>query len=203
MEFFIRIRSKLRAKNLLWTVVFFAVGCSFAWVAITNGFSSEAGWRYGVVGSQHGIPVSNWVVSALMVLMTLIFGWLAISHFRSFLRNEEYQKLLAAAEALGNPEQIGQALAALPKCPYTKGGDLRYNGDFLFYMKDTKVYLQSTASIQDIRTRIASINRREENYVCIHCEYQALEIKTSEKNVIALLEDLKHKIYARERNITQ
>ena len=191
MEFFNRIKAKLKVKNLLWAVLFIVLATSFGRTAIFNGFSSEFQWHIGVRGSNSGIPVPNWVISFLFVLMCVIFLGCAFSYIKSFVKNTEFNKLLQMVEGIGAAEAIGTMLASMEKNKYAKGGDLRFNESILFYSKGTDVKVIPPSAIHAIKTEIVCNKHSETNFVCVYYGKDVLKIKTSEKNVLLLLEQMR------------
>lgn len=191
MEFFNKIKSKLKVKNIIWTVLFIALACLFGFMAISNGFSSEMQWQIGVRGSNSGIPVPNWLISCFFVLMCIIFLGSAFLFLKSFIKNTEFNKMLHVVESMGNAEAIGTMLASMDKNKYAKGGDLRYNESIIFYMKGTDVTVIPPATIRGIRTEIVGNKGSEMNFVCVYYGKDVLKIKTSEKNVLLLLEEMR------------
>ena len=191
MEFFKKIKSKLKIKNLIWTILFIVLATLFCVLAISNGFSSEMQWQIGVRGSNSGIPVPNWLISCFFLLMVAIFAVSAFMFLKSFIKDTEYNKMLSVVEELGSIESIGAMLSSMDKSKYAKGGDLRFNERILFYMKGTDVTVVSPTSIRGIRTEIVGNKGSETNYVCVYYGKDVLKIKTSEKNVLLLLEEMR------------
>lgn len=191
MDFFNKIKSKLKVKNLIWTIVFVALACLFGIIAFSNGFSSDMQWQIGVRGSNNGIPVPNWLISCFLLLMCIIFIGSAFLFLKSFIKNTEFNKMIHVVESMGNAEAIGTMLASMDKNKYAKGGDLRYNESIIFYMKGTDVTVISPATIRGIRTEIVGNKGSETNFVCVYYGKDVLKIKTSEKNVLLLLEEMR------------
>lgn len=191
MEFFNKIKSKLKVKNFIWTILFIVLACLFGFMAISNGFSSEMQWQIGVRGSNSGIPVPNWLISCFFVLMCIIFIGSAFMFLKSFIKNTEFNKMLHVVESMGNAEAIGTMLASMDKNKYAKGGELRFNESIIFYMKGTDVTVIPPATIRGIRTEIVGNKGSETNFVCVYYGKDVLKIETSEKNVLPLLEEMR------------
>lgn len=191
MEFFNKIKSKLKVKNLIWTIAFIALACLFGIIAFSNGFSSELQWQIGVRGSNSGIPVPNWLISCFLLLMCIIFLGSAFLFLKSFIKNTEFNKMLHVVESMGNAEAIGTMLASMDKNKYAKGGDLRFNESIIFYMNGTEVTVIPPATIRGIKTEIVCNKGSETNFVCVYYGKDVLKIKTSEKNVLLLLEEMR------------
>lgn len=191
MEFFNKIKSKLKVKNLIWTIVFIVLACLFGFIAFSNGFSSEMQWQIGVRGSNSGIPVPNWLISCFLLLMCIIFIGSAFLFLKSFIKNTEFNKMLHVVESMGNAEAIGTMLASMDKNKYAKGGDLRFNESIIFYSKGTEVTVIPPTTIRGIKTEIVGNKGSETNFVCVYYGKDVLKIKTSEKNVLLLLEDMR------------
>ena len=191
MEFFKKIKLKLKVKNLIWSMVFIALACLFGFMAVSNGFSSEMQWQIGLRGSNSGIPVPNWLISCFFVLMSIVFLGSAILFLKSFIKNTEFNKMLHVVESMGNAEEVGTMLASMDKNKYAKGGDLRFNKSIIFYMKGSDVTVVPPATIRGIKTEIVGNKNSETNFVCVYYGEDVLKIKTSEKNVLLLLEEMK------------
>ena len=191
MEFFKKIKLKLKVKNLIWSMVFIALACLFGFMAVSNGFSSEMQWQIGLRGSNSGIPVPNWLISCFFVLMSIVFLGSAILFLKSFIKNTEFNKMLHVVESMGNAEEVGTMLASMDKNKYAKGGDLRFNKSIIFYMKGSDVTVVPPATIRGIKTEIVGNKNSETNFVCVYYGKDVLKIKTSEKNVLLLLDEMR------------
>lgn len=191
MEFFNRIKTKLKIKNLCWAILFLAIAVFAGWCGISNGFSSEMEWSIGLRGTDGGIPVPNWLVSGFLLLIGVIMVASAFAYIKSFAKDTEYNKMLQTVQALGDVNMIGAMLTEMHKCDYAKGGDLRFNEQLVFYLKGTNATIIPGANILGIKTEIVSRKNGEDNYVCVYHGNDVLKIKTSEKNVLLLLEEMK------------
>ena len=191
MEFFNKVKSKLKVKNFIWTMLFIAMACLFGFMAILNGFSSEMQWQVGIRGSSGGIPVPDWMISCLYILLCTVFLGTAVAFLTSFLKNTEFNKILRTVESMGNVETIGNMLASMEKNKYAKGGNLRFNENIIFYMKGTEVTVIPPATIRGIKTEIVGSRYSETNFVCVYYGNDVLKIKTSEKHVLLLLEEMR------------
>ena len=91
--------------------------------------------------------------------------------------------------------QTERRVSSLPRMviqiKYAKGGDLRFNESIIFYMKGTDVTVIPPAAIRGIKTEIVGNKGSETNFVCVYYEKGILKIKTSEKNVLLLLEEMR------------
>lgn len=194
MEFFNKIKLKLKTKNIIWTIILAAIGALGLFVAISNGFSSEIQWQIGFRGSRNGIPLPNWLVSCFLILVFIgcILG--AFSFLHSFIKNTEFNKMIDSIKSIGDVETIGKMLSSMDKNKYAKGGDLRFNESIIFYMKSTDVTAISTAAVREITTEfIGEKKHSQENFVCVYYENGVIKIHTSEKNVLPLLEEMRTK----------
>lgn len=192
MEFFNKVKLKLKVKNFTCTIVFTALACFFGILAISNGFSSDMQWQIGFRASSIGIPLPNWLVSCFSLLMCVIFLVSAYFYLKSFINDTEYKKMLHVVESMGNVETIGTMLASMNKNKYAKGGDLRFNESIIFYMKGTVVTVVAPATICGIKTEIVGNKGAETNFVCVYYGKDVLKIKTSKKNVLLLLEEMRN-----------
>lgn len=188
MNFFNKIKSKLKTKNLLWSIFFilFAIG-SFAF-AMSNGFSSETQWQLGVRGSDSGIPLPNWLVSCFMLLVCAITAFSAYAFIKSFFKDTEFNKMMGIVAQMGDVNYIGNMLESMPKNPYAKGTDLRFNEAILFCMSGTDVKVIHPATIHSIRGEVTS---NKEYSVCVYYDKEVLKIKTNKKNIQILIEQMR------------
>lgn len=177
MEFFEKIKSTLRRRNLKRAFIFIAIAVGLIAVVFSNGFSTEEIWvrRIGYV--------PEWLLSSFFLLLALILACLSISSFKDFVKNKEYNALLASVKKIGDINSIGSVLSNLNKSPYTeKGDDLRYNDQLLFYMEDTNVAIIRVNDIVDIRYEKLEPNKESKKYqVCLTYYDGVLKIKTAEK----------------------
>lgn len=192
--FFETIKKKIRNKNLLWSAVSVLVILVTTYSALSNGFSSEtelkAVFRFFVFRfSDIGIPIPNWASSCLFIILGLIFLGLLISSIKDIFTNANFNKLIKAAQEIGEVSFIEQTLENLPKSNLTKGGDLRYNNLLFFYMKGRKVFLFHTKSINSIQP-IKKPGKNAECYVEINCQKETFRIETKEVNLITLANDI-------------
>lgn len=187
--FFETIKKKIRNKNLLWSAVSVLVILVTTYLALSNGFSSETGWKFGFRFSDIGIPIPNWAISCLFIILGLIFLGLLISSIKNIFTNANFNKLIKAAQEIGEVSFIEQTLENLPKSNLTKGGDLRYNNLLFFYMKGTEVFLFHTKSINSIQP-IKKTGKNAECYVEINCQKDTFRIETKEVNLITLANDI-------------
>lgn len=191
MEFFGKVKIKLRVKNLLYSILFLFLVCGVALLIVYTGFSSEVEWRLGVRGSNSGIPVPNWALSVLFLILGIFLLVACIRYFCSFVKDTEYNKMLKEVEKIGNTNEIGLLLASIKKSPYPKSGDLRYCERLLYYAKGTDVKIVSPLSIGNIQTEIVGSNWGEDHYVCVCHGAEILKIRVSEKKVLDLRDDMR------------
>ena len=187
--FFDSLKKKIRNKNILWSIISIGVMIVMLFLAISNGFSSETEWKYGFRFSDIGIPVPNWVISCLFILIALIFLGLLISSIKDIFTNASYNKIIKAAGEIGELSFVEQTLENLKKSTLAKGGDLRYNNFLFFYMKGTEVFLFPTKSINSIQP-IKKTGKNTEFYVEIHCQKEVVKIATKEANLLPLANDI-------------
>lgn len=186
MPFFEKIRKKLRSRNVIWMIVSILMMSWFgAGIAICV-FYNDIDFKIFSFGTDFGIPVPKWLLSLGFVFMIAVFGFIFVGSLKSALKNTEYQALLESAQELGNIESVGEMLSDLPKNPLTKGGDLRFNDKFLFYLKDTDVFLIGTDTIISVNPVKKRVKSRLEFYVEILSENKRIRISVKEKNMVPL-----------------
>ena len=159
------------------------------YLAVSNGFSSETGWQYGPRFSDSGIPIPNWVISCVFIIIALIFLGMLISSIKDIFTNANYNNVIQVAKEIGEISFIEQTLENLEKSNLTKGGDLRYNKLLFFYMKGTEVFLFPTKSINSIQP-VKKTGKNTEFYVEIHCQKKSVKIATKEVNLLPLANDI-------------
>ena len=191
MDFFNKIKSKIRTKNFIWAIVFMAVAIIFVIFAVSNGFSSDMQWKVGIRGSRNGIPVSNWMVSCFDLFCSAVFIFISCFFLKSFIRNPEYEKMLSAVKEIGDINAIGTMLSEMPKSAFVKGADLRFNDKIFFYMKSTDVTVVAPYKIKHIGTKIERYNNSVSTFICVYYENQILKINIKEKNAMLLLEEMR------------
>lgn len=192
MEFFNKIRIQLKIKNFFYAILCLAGSSLFVLCTISTGFSSKMEWRIGFRGSRSGIPIPNWLISCLCIFMVLALFVAACGCFVSFIKDIEFNKMLSVVVEMGDVDSFGLMLASMPKCKYAKGGDLRFNESIVFYLKGTEVTAISPANIRWIEAKIEGNKNSETHYVCVYHGNDVLKIKTKEKNVLFLLEEMKN-----------
>ena len=111
--FFQRLKRKLRTRNLLFGLLFLVMSALFAAVAISNGFSSEASWKLGPRHSDVGIPVANWVVSCVMLVLCALLLGACISSVKEAFAQKTYKKVLDTVRQIGDPATVEQMLERL------------------------------------------------------------------------------------------
>ncbi len=191
MDFFKKVKTKIKIKNFLLAAALIALACLSGFIAIMNGFSAETEWQIGIRGSRSGIPVPNWLISCIILLMCGLFLVSGIHCLIAFIKDPMYKKMLLAVAEIGDAEAVGVALAAMKKNKYAKGGDLRFDQRIIFYMSGTTVTVIPPASIRGFRTEIVAGKRTETNYVCVFYGNEVLKIRTSAKNAVPLLEQMR------------
>lgn len=191
MEFFSKIKSKLRVKNLLLGLLYLAIACAMMYFAITNGFSSEVQWQFGVRGSDVGIPLPNWVVSGLLVLVAAIFAFVSFGCIKSFIKSTEYNKMLDSVRKIGEVDAVGAMIASMSKNPYTKGCDLRFNQNLLFCLQGTDVTVLAAADIKGIKAEVTKSGNAETHFLCVYHAAGVLKIRSSKKKILPLLDEMR------------
>lgn len=187
--FFQSVKKQLRTRNILWALLCVVLCVGLVALAISNGFSSETGWKLGPRGTNVGIPISNWVVSVFFLAMTALFAGLFVSCMKEVIKNTTYEKLLTAAQAIGDVDTIDQHLAQTPKSGLAKG-ELRYNSTVLFYRSGTEATLLSMADLVTA-VPIQQQGKQTEYFVEIAGkEGTVLKIATRKKDVHALAKDI-------------
>lgn len=189
MEFFNKIKAKITAKKLLMVLLFLVFAVAFVLIAVSNGFSSDMDYAIGVRGSSAGIPVPNWLLSVGALLLAALFFVCFVTSSLSVFKNEEYKEFLRQVRNLGDVQTVGATVAAMPKCPYAKGGDLRYDAGLLFCAQGTDVGIVSAAQICRISTE--ATGSKSDHLVCVHSAAGVLKIKVKAKYALPFLEDLK------------
>lgn len=187
--FFNSIKKKIRNKNILWSLISILVICFSAYFVMSNGFSSDTNWRYGFRFSDIGIPLPNWLVSCLFIVLGLIFVYMLVSSVRDIFTNKTYNSVIESARLLGDVAFIDTTLESMQKSRFAKGGDLRYDNNLFFYMKGTEIHLFPIKSINNIQP-IKKTGKSKEFYVEIHSQEKIIRIDTKEENLLPLANDI-------------
>ena len=187
--FFQSVKKKIATKNILWSLLSVLLCVGAVALTISNGFSSETGWQVGPRGTNVGIPIPNWAVSCLYLILTAVFAYLFVYCMKDVITAGTYNKLLDAARAIGDVEQIDRLLTQTPKSDLAKG-ELRYNSTVLFYSKGTEVTLLAPKDIVTIQP-IKREGKQTEYFVEITAkDGTILRIDTREKNLLCLANDI-------------
>ena len=181
MEFFKRIRSKLKIRNLIWAVVSLFVIGLFVFSIVLD-IKSGNGHSVRLFSTKIGIPV--WLEVFFWILVILFFVILFITSIKSFLRDTEYNELLKTAESFGSIEHLGETLSEISPSPYAKG-ELRCNSAYLFYRIGSDVYLIDTRSITAIDHKVHRNMKRTVStyYVCVKTVTSEIKIKVKRRNI--------------------
>ena len=189
MEFFNKIKIKLKVRNLISAIVFFAFTSLFASIGILSlNFSSYFDVRIPIVDIDILIPY--WVVSFLLILISIIPLWIMCPYLKSFFTNTEFNEMIQKVKEIGDAEGIGTMLSSISKSPYAKG-DLRFNEKIIFYMISTKITIVPAVNIRNIQAEIRQTEDSQETYIAVYHQNGKSEIITKEKKVFPLLEEMK------------
>ncbi len=191
MEFFDKLKSKLRRKNLLGALLCLLLSIGFAVGAFSIGFTSELEWQIGPRYSQSGIPVPNWLLAGLVALVAVFCFCVTIGQLHSLIMDSEYEKMMKKVQVLGDAKVIDSLIASMPKSKLAKGADLRFNAQILFCRQGTNVTVLASSEILAVRTEIVGARGSETNYVCVYYNGGILKIRTGKKTVLVLLEELR------------
>ncbi len=185
MEFFEKLKAKLRVRYVIWTVVYALVVCVLAWVVIITGFSADTHWKINM------IPIPDFLISFSFILLGLLFCYIIFRNIRELFTNTEYKKVLEQVEKIGNADAVGEMLSSLEKDKLVKGGELRYNTQVIYYRQGTDVSVFSPLTVSNVRMEIVKVKHGEEYYVCIDYMTNVLRIQTNKKGAPLLMENLR------------
>ena len=190
MEFFGRIKTKLKIKNLMWAAAFAILCISAIALAVSTGFSSDTDMQIGLRGFAGGLPIPNWLFSLFLIALSLLFMLGAFSSIKSFFRNKEYTALINSAADIGELDVVGKLLDSMGKSPYAKG-DLRCNQRILFYMFGTEITILKTGTINKLQKRVKQTRSGKEYTVSLYYEdAKTLDIRTTKKHIDELAHSL-------------
>lgn len=184
--FFESTKKKIRNRNILWSIFSVLMILLSIFVTVNTGFSADVNWQYGFRGIDGGIPIPNWLLSSLFVLMGLIFLRLLYSCMKDILKNVTYNELIKTAESIGDVCVIDETLRVIQKSELAKG-DLRYNDALFFYRNGTEVFLLPTQSIKSV-TPVTKSNK--EFYVEVQSQDKCMKITVKKANLIPLVKDI-------------
>lgn len=78
------------------------------------------------------------MISALFIAVAVCLLISVYGTLKSMIRNTTYHEMMREFESIGALESVGAMLSSMPKCPYIRGADLRFNAGILFYMKEPR-----------------------------------------------------------------
>ena len=182
--FFEGIKTKIRNKNIIRAIVGVLGVLIATWFAAMNGFSSESEWKFGIKFSDLGIPIPNWLVSCIIIVVGLIFLFLLVLSLKDLISNENYNKMLTDAKNIGELQFVENVLQNTPKSNLAKG-ELRCNNLLVFYMDGTDISLFPTKWITGIRP-LKSGDKSGSCYVEIQYQGGSVKIETKEADLVPL-----------------
>lgn len=191
MEFFEKVRARLRVRNIFYVVLFLLLAALFVSVVIFTGFSSEATIQFSLGGSGRGIPIPNWVISCMSSLMTFFMILAIVNTVKSIAKDTEYNVFLNNVFMIGDTEKIGSMLSSIEKSKLVKSGELRFNEQILFYMEGTNATIVSGRSIRDIRAESVAGKYSETHFISVYYNDKVLKIQAKEQKILPLLDEMR------------
>jgi len=189
MEFFGKIKTKIRVQSGLLSLLFIALAALFIFLGFMNGFSTEATMQIGPRGTDVGIPIPDWLLSSIFILLGGFFAFTAVTTLISAFKDKDYNKLIDQVKTVGDVAAVGNKLAGMEKNPFAKG-DLRCDPTVLFYMKGTDANVVNPAHIKAIRPEAQKVKNEVTYYVVIYCDNTKVSIKATKKTVEFLAQDI-------------
>lgn len=187
--FFETMKKEIRKSNIILLLIALAFLCAFAVATVFTGFSSEKEYQIGFRYTKLGIPIPNWLLSVIFILICLACVYRLVLLLKDIVKNTTYNETIAKAEKLGNIEVIDSILGSLPKNEHTKGGDLIFNDMLFFYRNGTDITLAATNQIMSVVPNIQK-GREQAIYVQVQFPDETLKINAREKDVLTLAEEI-------------
>ena len=120
-NFFEHVKKKTTRAHILNAVFFLVFSIFFGALTFFIGFSSDADWQIGPRHSNSGIPVPNFVISSIALVIGIIFIFAFISSIKSAVKNKEFADFMLLAEKTVNTADMEESLSNTEKCRYAKG----------------------------------------------------------------------------------
>lgn len=191
MTFFNSVKRKINMRNIFSAIIYLIIVCVVIWEVFCIGFSNDINWKF-MIGAI-GVPVPDWFVCGICIVVGTVCLFKCLKFIKLIIRNSEFNSLMVSVKKIGNADDIGDLLLSLPKNPYTKGGELKYNNQVLFYIKGTYVKIINPAFIKSIHPEYSY----NDGYnVGLLFENDSLKIKTNKKSIMLLAEDIS-KLYGK------
>ncbi len=192
MKFFDKIRKKLRNRNIFTAIMLVLFAVLLLWLSFFGiGFTRDVEWQVGPRHTNVGIAVPNWLLAGFFLVVALIPLFSAIYHIVDQVKQKDYNKMMDAARAMGDPEQIGTLLQSLSPSKLVIKGELRFNSQVLFYLAGTDVVLIPTKGVQNISTECRKRRNGKDYFLCLaYHDTKTLEIKTKGKELYTLAQQV-------------
>ena len=191
MTFFNSVKIKIKMRNIFSAIIYLIIVCVGIWEVFCIGFSNDLNWEF-MIGAIE-VPVPDWFVCGICIVVGTVCLFKCLKFIKLIIRNSEFNSLMVSVNKIGNADDIGDLLLSLPKNPYTKGGELKYNNQVLFYIKGTYVKIINPAFIKSIHPEYSY----NDGYnVGLLFENDSLKIKTNKKSIMLLAEDIS-KLYGK------
>lgn len=180
MEFFDKIKSKLKFRDLFLTIISAILMIFFIVLSIMNGFSSDT-----------ILFIPKWFISCIFLfamVVVLIYGLLSL---RSYIKGVRFNKILKVVSEIGDIDDIGKMLGSMKKSKYVKRGTLKFNEKIVFYMGRLNVIIIPAEKIRSIKAEIEGGKKGDDSHIRIVYGLNSLKIRTGKENNIALLKEMK------------
>ena len=187
--FFESVKKKIRNSIIRWVLICPIVTVITSLLAFSNGFSSDADFSLKIFSVNTGIPLPNWLISGMFLLIAVGALIVFFTSLIDILKNETYNNFIASAQALGDLNAIDQYLTAMPANTLNKGGELKYNETIFFYINGTDAFIFLTRDIASINP-IKKANTKEFIVEIMTKDNKKIEIKTTEGDLLTLANDI-------------
>ena len=143
MDFFMRIKRKMRNSNIIFAIICFVLSIYWLSEVFSTGFSSDKDYTYTLRGLGIEVPVPNWLLSAFFLVLGVGALATAIFCLVVLIKGKDFNEFINMTGQYGNVEYIGNILENTPKSPYVKFFSFIYQAVLQKYIQLNILHLLS------------------------------------------------------------
>ncbi len=189
MDFFMRIKRKMRNSNIIFAIICFVLSIYWLSEVFSTGFSSDKDYTYTLRGLGIEVPVPNWLLSAFFLVLGVGALATAIFCLVVLIKGKDFNEFINMTGQYGNVEYIGNILENTPKSPYVKFGELRFNKLFFFYISSGVAKIYPTQYITSVEQKIKKRKHQTDYFVRVTFKNDVVEIQTKKDKIALLLKE--------------
>lgn len=152
MDLFRTVKRKMAVKYAVMAAVSAAFFVFTVFFIGKTGFSSDSEFAFQLSPVVDEVMIPNSAGSVLMILFAAFMLAAAAAGIYFAVKNPDYKDLLESVKKIGDPCVMNALFGAMEKDPNAKG-DLRYNGEMLFYMKGSSASVIKPQKIKEIKVQ--------------------------------------------------